>query len=55
MPIQGLEVEDDALSGQVSVLSGLGKPLLPFPVTPQQVQASIWDMFWASIKRKLGL
>jgi hypothetical protein len=38
---------------------GLGKKLLPFPVTPSEVQrtvqASIWDMLWASIRKKLGL
>jgi len=63
MPIAGLEVEDDALSGRISVLSGndesLGKAWLPFPVTPKEVQAkvqtSIWDMIINSIKKKLGL
>lgn len=62
MPIAGLEVEDDALSGQISILSGnqyLGKKLLPFPITPQEMaqkaQTSFWDMLIASIKKKLGL
>ena len=63
MPIAGLEVEDDALSGRISVLSGneeyLGKKWLPFPVTPKEVQAkvqmSVWDMIINSIKKKLGL
>jgi len=57
MPIEGLE--DERLSGRVSILSGtdpyLGKKLLPFPVTPKEVQASFWDMLINSIKRKLGL
>jgi len=59
MPIAGLEVEDEALSGQISILSGnqqyLGTKLLPFPISPSEVQASFWDMLWASIKKKLGL
>lgn len=53
MPIAGLEVEDEALNGQVSVLSGLGKAWLPNPT--QVVEQNLWNMFWASIKRKLGL
>jgi hypothetical protein len=53
MAIAGLEVEDDALNGRVSVLSGLGKAWLPNPT--KVIQQSLWSMFWASIKRKLGL
>ena len=53
MPIEGLEIEDKTLSGQISVLSGnegLGKKLIPSIKVP-----SIWDLLWASIKKKLGL
>lgn len=62
MPIAGLETDDEGLSGQVAVLSGneyLGKKWLPFPVTKKEVQAKVqatmWDLFLGSIKKKLGL
>jgi hypothetical protein len=65
MPIAGLEVEDDALSGRISVLSGLeqglGKAWLPkgkwlpqkkipkIPLTPKEAQATIQQKVQASI------